>query len=260
MTPDQLQQFVNVGVFAFILTFVRIGTAVMIMPGIGNAYVPANVRLYFALGFTLVIAPLMQMHVPNPLPSTIPLFIMIVSEFGVGLFLGTVMRILMAAIDTAGMLIATQSSLANAQLFNPSFATQGTVIGVFLALTATMLLFATDLHHLMLTGIIESYNAFPMGELPNTGDMFSVILKEVAYAFLVAIQMSAPFLVIIQLLYIGMGVMAKLMPQVQIFMLAVPIQIYLALMALTLVMSSMMLFWLTRFDEGYQFFYQMISK
>lgn len=255
MTPDDLNTFLTTGVFAFILTFVRVGTTIMIMPGIGNTYVPNNIRLHFALGLTLVLFPLLQSKMPSPIPATGPLFIMIIMEFIIGIFIGTVMNVLMAAIDTAGMIIATQSSLANAQLFNPSFATQGTVIGVFLTLTAMMLLFATDMHHMMLMGIMESYEMFPIGKLPDMGSVSELLVKQVGYAFLIAIQMTAPFLVIILLLYIGMGVMSKLMPQVQVFMLAVPVQIYLALVILSLVMSTMMLFWLSRFDQGFHVFF-----
>ncbi len=260
MTPDDLQSFLTTGVFAFMIVFVRLGTAIMIMPGIGNAAVPANIRLYFALGFTLVVSPLLQPYIPNPLPETFTLFTMIIMEFIVGLFIGTVMRVLMAAIDTAGMIIATQSSLANAQLFNPAFASQGTVIGAFLTMAAIVLLFATDMHHIMLSGIIQSYEVFPIGKIPDTGSMSELLIKEVAWSFWVAIQMTAPFLVIVLLLYICMGVMSKLMPQVQVFMIAMPIQIYMALVMLSMTVSAMLMFWLARFNDGYQMFLGNITQ
>ncbi len=260
MTPDDFHSFLTTGVFAFMLTFVRVGTAIMVMPGIGNAFVPQNIRLYFALAFAFVVFPIIQSKIPYPLPSTFNLLTMIVMEFIAGLFLGTIMRVLLAAVDTAGMIISTQSSLANAQLFNPAFASQGTVIGSFLTLAATVLLFVTDLHHLMLTGIIESYNLFPINKLPPVGDMADVLVKEVGLSFVVAIQMGAPFLVLVTILYVGMAIMSKLMPQVQVFMLAVPIQVTLALITLSMAMSTMMLFWLSKFDEGYQFFYSLLVK
>jgi flagellar biosynthetic protein FliR len=256
VTPDDFHSFLTTGVFAFMLTFVRVGTAIMVMPGIGNAFVPQNIRLYFALAFAFVVFPIIQSKIPYPLPATFNLFTMIIMEFIAGLFLGTIMRVLLAAVDTAGMIISTQSSLANAQLFNPAFASQGTVIGSFLTLAATV----TDLHHLMLTGIIESYNLFPINKLPPVGDMADVLVKEVGLSFVVAIQMGAPFLVLVTILYVGMAVMSKLMPQVQVFMLAVPIQVTLALITLSMAMSTMMLFWLDKFDEGYQFFYSLLVK
>lgn len=260
MTPDTFQSFLTTGVFAFILVFVRIGTAIMIMPGIGNAFVPGNIRLYFALAFCFVVFPVLQPHIPNPIPPTITLFMMIMMEFVAGLFLGTIMRVLLGAIDIAGMIIATQSSLANAQLFNPAFASQGTVIGSFLTMIATLLILVTDMHHLMITGIIESYKLIRINELPSMGDIANILIEEVEFAFRIAIQMTAPFLIIVTILNVGMAVMSKLMPQVQVFMLAVPIQVTLSLVTLSIVMSTMMLFWLTKYDEGFQFFYSLATK
>jgi len=260
MTPDTISDFLTTGVFAFILVFVRVGTAIMIMPGIGNAFIPGNVRLYFALAFSFVLFPILQSRIPDPLPDTITLFTMIIMEFVAGVFLGTVMRFLLAAIDVAGVIIATQSSLANAQLFNPAFASQGTVIGSFLTMVATLLLLVTDMHHLMLTGIIESYDLLPINQLPKMGDLAEILVQEMAFAFKIGIQMTAPFLIIVTLLNVGMGVMSKLMPQVQVFMIAVPIQITLSLVTLSIVASTMMLFWLKSFDEGYQFFYTLATN
>src|SRR3989338_2783778 len=233
MTPDTFKSFLPTGVFAFILVFVRVGTAIMIMPGIGNAFVPANIRLYYALAFTFVIFPILQSKVPNPIPETITLFTMI---------------------------IATQSSLANAQLFNPAFASQGTVIGSFLTMVATLLLLVTNMHHLMITGIIESYDLILINQLPSMGDIANILIQEITLSFRIAIQMTAPFLIIVTILNVGMAVMSKLMPQVQVFMLAVPIQIFLSLITLAMVMSTMMLFWLANFDEGFQFFFSLATK
>ena len=260
MTPDTFQSFLTTGVFAFILVFVRVGTAIMIMPGVGNAFVPANIRLYYALAFSFVIFPILQSKIPNPIPETMTLFIMILMEFLAGLLLGTIMRVLLGAIDIAGMIIASQSSLANAQLFNPAFASQGTVIGSFLTMAATLLLLVTDMHHLMITGIIESYNLILINDLPTMGDIANILVQEITLSFRMAVQMTAPFLIIVTIMNVGMGVMSKLMPQVQVFMLAVPIQITLSLITLAMVASTMMLFWLTKFDEGFQFFYSLATK
>lgn len=251
---SDLETFLTTGVFAFLLCFVRVGTAMMLMPGIGTAYVPPNVRLLFSLAFSFVLFPLLQSRMPSPLPDTFPLFSLILMEFVIGFFIGTISRVLMAAIDTAGMIVSTQSSLANAQLFNPALASQGSVLGVFLTLTAMMLLFATDLHHLLILGIVQSYDIFPIGEEVDFGSMANFLTDTVAGAFAVGIQMTAPFLVLVLLLYVGMGIMSKLMPQIQVFMLAVPVQILLALVTLTLVISAMMLVWLAEYEKGMRFF------
>lgn len=249
-----LQTFLTTGVFAFIMAFTRLGTAIMVMPGIGNTFVPGNVRLYFALGFAFIFFPVIQARLPAEVPGTALMMTLLMFEFVVGLFIGMVSRVLMSALDVAGLLISMQASLANAQLFNPGFASQGSIIGTFLTIAGMTLLFTTDLHHLMILSLVESYDMFPVGKTVDLGSMSELLTNAVAGSFMVGVQMSAPWLVLVLLLYVGMGVMSKLMPQVQVFMIAVPVQIWLALVILALVFSTMMLVWLDQFSSGMKYF------
>ncbi len=249
-----LEEFLTTGVFAFIIIFVRFGTAMMIMPGIGDSLVPANIRLYIALGLSLVIAPLIRPYIPVPLPAFGILASLIVIEFITGLFIGTIARILMMALDTAGMLISLASGISNAQVFNPSLAVQGSVFGAFFSMAGVTLLFVTNLHHLLIYGLVESYELFPIGGVPETSSMAELMAKAVSASFLTAFQIAIPFIVVSLLLYIGMGVLSRLMPQVQVFILALPVQILLALVTLAIVFPAMMLFFITRFEDGMVYF------
>ena len=107
---------------------------------------------------------------------------------------------------------------------------------------------------MLIYGLVESYVMFPVGEVPDSGGMAELMAKAVAAAFLVGFQIAIPFVVIAILLYIGMGILSRLMPQVQVFILALPVQILLSMVTLFLILSSGMLFWLTRFEEGMTFF------
>lgn len=249
-----LQTFLTTGVFAFMLAFVRTGTVVMLMPGIGNTFVPPQTRLYFALGFSFVLFPLIQAKLPVPVPTATAMIMLIVVEFIIGFFIGSIARIMMAALDTAGLIISTQASLSNAQLFNPQFATQGSIIGSFLTLLGVMLLFATDLYHLLILGVVNSYELFPVGKMPDIGSMTKLITGAIAGSFAIGIQITAPFILIILLMYIGMAVLSKLMPQVQVFMIAMPAQIMLCLILLAVIGAPMMLIWLSEYEKGLNLF------
>lgn len=250
-----LTEFLTQGVFAFILTFVRIGSAVTIMPGVGDSFTPTNIRLYIALGLSLVLAPLVAPYLPSPVPATAVLFVMIAMEFVIGLFIGTVARVFISALDTAGMVISMVSGLGNAQLFNPTFAGQGSLIGAMLSVTGVVLLFATNMHHLLFFGLMESYEMFPVGTIPDSGSMAEVITRAVAASFMIGVQIAMPFMVISMMIYIGMGVLTRLMPQIQVFLLALPLQIMLSLLTMALVISAGLLFWLERFESGMMFFF-----
>lgn len=249
-----LQEFLVSGVFAFIIVFVRFGTAMMIMPGVGDSFVPNNIRLYIALGFSLALTPVLQPMVPSPLPAFGPLLVLIIVEFITGLFIGSIARILMMALDTAGMLISMASGISNAQVFNPSLAVQGSIFGAFLSVMGVTLLFVTNLHHLLLMGLVESYQMFPIGGIPDTGSMAELMARAVSASFLTGFQIAIPFVVISLLLYIGMGVLSRLMPQIQVFMIALPVQILLALVTLAITLSASMLFFISRFEDGMVYF------
>jgi len=249
-----LEQFLVQGVFAFILTFVRIGAAVTIMPGVGDTFTPQQIRLYIALGLSLVLSPLVMEHLPSPVPQTAVLFTLIVMEFVIGIFIGTIARILIVALDTAGMVISMMSGLGNAQIFNPAFATQGSLVGALLSVTGVLILFATNMHHLLFYGLVGSYELFPVGAIPDPGSMAELMSRAISKSFMIGLQISAPFVIVSLLLYIGMGVLSRLMPQVQVFLLAIPLQIMLSFVTLMLVISVGMMFWVAEFEKGMVFF------
>lgn len=249
-----LEQFLVSGVFAFMIIFVRFGTAVMIMPGVGDSFVSGNIRLLFALALSFVLTPVMLPYVPVPIPAFGTLIVLLVIEFITGLFIGTIARILMMAMDTAGMLISLASGISNAQVFNPSLAVQGSLFGAFLSVGGVTILFVTNLHHLLIHGLVESYELFPIGGIPDTGSMAELITRAVSASFLTGFQIAMPFVVISVVLYVGMGVLSRLMPQVQVFMIAIPLQILLALVMFSITLSAIMLFFITRFEDGMVFF------
>ncbi len=251
---QSIEEFLVSGIFAFMLIFTRLGTAMMIMPGIGDSFVNNRVRLLMVLGMSFVLTPVIQGYMPEQVPSFPVLFSLIIMEFIVGLFFGSLARIFMIALDVAGMIISTTSGLANAQVFNPAFSTQGSVTGAFLSMTGVVLLFATNLHHMLIYGLVESYHMFPVGEVPDTGSMAQLITEAFSKSFLVGFQIAIPFVVVAMMLYIGMGVLSRLMPQVQVFILALPVQIMLSLVTLSLILSTAMLFFLTKYEAGMTFF------
>jgi flagellar biosynthetic protein FliR len=142
-----LETFLTGGVFAFLLTFMRVGTAIMIMPGLGDSFISERIRLHMALGISFVMFPLVMIYMPPVIPEFYLLTALIVQELMIGLMIGTVARIFMTALDTAGMVISAQSGLANAQVFNPSMAAQGSLVGALISVTGVLVLFATNMHH-----------------------------------------------------------------------------------------------------------------
>lgn len=252
--PLSIQEFLVSGVFAFMLIFTRLGTAFMIMPGIGDSFVPRNIRLMMSLAMAFVLTPVVQGFMPSPIPAFPVLLSLIFMEFVIGLFIGTIARILMTALDVAGMIISLTSGLANAQVFNPSLASQGSIAGAFLSMTGAALLFVTNLHHMLIYGLMESYHMFPVGSVPDSGSMAELMIRAFSASFMIGFQIAVPFVIVAMMLYIGMGVLSRVMPQVQVFILALPVQIMLSMLTLSLILSTAMLFWMDKFEAGMMYF------
>lgn len=237
-------------VFTVLLVFVRIGAAVMLMPGIGDPYVAARARLLLALLIALLAAPTVAADLPALPDSTVSLVLLIVGEVIIGLFIGSIARFFMAALTTAGMIIAYSASLANALTNDPTAAQQGSVIGSFLTVVALLLIFSLDLHHLLLRATVGSYALFVPGEALPVGDFSEMISALFAKTFLLAFQISAPFVAVSIVFYLGVGLLARLMPQVQIFFVIVPLHVAIGLVVLFFALPVIMHWFIMNLEEA----------
>ena len=124
------------------------------------------------------------------------------------------------------------------------------MIGRFFSLVALVLLFATELHHELLLALIDSYRLLPPGGLPPVGDFAAQAIAFMSNAFVVALQISAPIMVVGLLFYLGLGLVARLMPAVQVFFVALPLQILLGFWVTLVALSSIMLWYFEYFEDG----------
>ena len=234
-----LEQYLPLQVLAFLVVFTRIAAAVMILPGVGEAFVPMRVRLLFAMLLTLVVSPLISSHLPPEPRTLVDLFRLVFLEIVVGVYLGMVARIMLLTLDTAGRIIGLTIGMANAEVFNPSISSQASLRGLLLTTMGVMLLFATNMHHLFILAIVDSYKVFPAGAIFEWGDSAFVIARLIADSFRLALQLTAPFIVISLIFFMGLGMLARLMPQLQIFFVGLPVQLAGGLLIFSIIISGL---------------------
>jgi len=224
----------------FILVFARIGTMVMLLPGLGELTVPVRVRLTIALLLAAVLLPLHRNAYTLDLHSFGPLFAMLCEELFIGAVLGLAARLTISALQVAGSVIAQQLGLGFVTAIDPTQGQQGIIFGNFLTILGLTLIFATDLHHLVIAALDDSYRLFQPGDVPLLGDVAALTTRTIAGAFRVGIQLSAPFLVFGLLFNVGLGVLSRLMPQMQVFFVGLPLSILAGFLILLLVVGAMM--------------------
>jgi flagellar biosynthetic protein FliR len=225
---------------AFMLAFARVGTMVMLLPGIGESGMPMRVRLTIALMLTAILLPLHRQAYTIDLRSMTPVVQMLFQEIIIGGVLGLTARLAISALQVAGSVVAQQLGLGFVTAVDPTQNQQGMLVGNFLALLGVALIFATDMHHLVIAALNDSYKLFAPGEIPVLGDMAQHFTIVIATAFKIGIQLSAPFLVFGLLFNLGLGVLSRLMPQMQVFFIGMPLTIILGLLLLLLVIGAMM--------------------
>lgn len=223
----------------FVLVFARVGTLVMLMPGIGERFIFSRARLSLAFFLALMLVPMARSVIA--MPSDVAGMVgLLISEVLIGLSIGFSVRLVMACLQTAGTIVAQTMGLGFAMTVDPTGGLQNPSIGNLLTMLGTTLILVTDLHHIAIAAIYRSYELLPPGGFPEIADIMALAIKATTQGFSLAVQISAPFIVFGLLFNLGLGVLARMMPQLQVFFLAVPASILGGMLVFLAVVGVMM--------------------
>nr|WP_209282510.1 flagellar biosynthetic protein FliR [Brevundimonas alba] len=221
------------------MIFARIGAVLLMLPGVGESYVPPRIRLSLALVVSLALWPVVSGALPA-LPETLGgMAGWIIREVIVGLAIGALLRSFLTVLATAGEVVALQTTLAFAQTANPLQAQPGSTISAFLMLLGTTLIFATNTHHLFIAGLVGSYELIAPAKPLVTGDFATMAIRTLGDAFMLGIQLSAPVLVFALIFNLASGLVGRVMPAFQVYFAAAPLSIILGLSVFALGLGVM---------------------
>ncbi len=238
-----LTDYLTTQFFAYFLVFCRVGGVFMLLPGFGDAYVAARIRLMLALIISLALTPAIP-HLPGLPVSPITTLVIIFHEIVIGVLIGGIIKLLTSCLNIAGTIIAAQSSLGQASLFDPTQQTQGAVFGTFMEMLGIVLMFSLNLHHFIIAGIVDSYSFFAVNSPLNYGDFSELATKAVAHSFAVGMQIAAPLIVIGILVNLTSGILARLMPAFQVFFVIMPAQILVSFFVFMVTLSTGMMIYM----------------
>jgi flagellar biosynthesis protein FliR len=239
----------GVDIWSTALVFARVGAMLMLLPGFGEPAVPARIRLGFALMLAVAMAPALAASVPAPATNAWGMALQVASETLIGVMLGGAARLLISATATAGQIVGLEIGIAFAQTADPTQTQSGQLIAVFLAVMGIALIFATGLDHMFLQGVVGSYDVIALGVTPPVGDAAELALEATASSFRVGFQIAMPVLAAGLIFRVGLGVLSRLIPQIQVFFVALPLQIMGGLVVFALGISTGMLIWLDSLER-----------
>lgn len=211
------------------LIFLRLASMIMLVPGLGDTAVPPRLRLGFALLLAMTITPVVSGTLPV-MPTTLGVLVGdVLHEVIIGLMLGTLMRVLTFALLISGEIMSLQTTLSFAQTANPTQAQPSTSLGTFLAMTGLVLIYSTNLHHLFIRAMIDSFTIFAPTRPVMIGDATTLMLQTVTKTFVLALQMSAPLIAFALIFNLATGFVGRIMPNFPVFFAATPLIVLLGL-------------------------------
>lgn len=214
-------------ILTFILIFSRTAGAITLMPAIGDNTVPARVKIIFSLLLSLILFPIITNNMTKSINITeanSTYFFLMLQEIFIGIFIGMISKFFVSALHIAGTIISMQSGLSSAAVFNMNQNSQTSVEGNLFLNLFLALFFIHNLHHLFILGFIETYDIFPFTQKIEIADSADFVSQMINKVMNIAFKISSPFLIINTSIFIAAGVLARLMPTIQIFYLMTPVQ------------------------------------
>lgn len=246
-----LSDIISQEIFAYLLIMTRLGACLMFIPALGDNTIPARVRVTLAMALTLVVYLVLHDQIPLMPIQTIKIVMLLAREALIGMIIGLFARLLLSAVHTAGTMIAMSTGLAAAQSFDPTQGSQSAMVSTLLTLMAVTLIFVTDIHHQLIWAMVNSYNVFPIGfEALDFGGIAGIAANIITNSFALGVQLAAPFIVYSLIFYVSMGILVRMMPQLPVFFVAMPLNVALGLWVFALVVTSIMQWFIVSFEDN----------
>lgn len=219
-------------VIFFMLVLSRVAGIFAALPVFGGRRMPMRIKVVTVFMITLVCFPALSVAIPSVPVDAFSLALLLLSEVMIGLTLAFITQIIFAAVEFSGQIIGMQMGLTISSIIDPSQGTQNQIMSVILTLFATLMFLSLNIHHLFIRAIMDSFRVIPLGGWHMSGNILNFLVIRTADIFIIGIRLAAPVMVALLLATVALGVMARAFPQMNIFMISLPLNIGLGLLIL----------------------------
>lgn len=220
-------------VILFMLVLSRVAGIFAAMPVFGGQTLQVKIKAVTVIMITLVCFPSLAIVPPAEMPTDVfTLALLALSEVMVGLTMAFITQIIFSAVEFSGQIIGMQMGFTISQIIDPTRGGQTQIMSVVQALFATLLFLSLNIHHLFIKTIVDSFSIIPIGGWHLNGEIITFLAKRTADIFILGVRLAAPVMVALLLTSVAMGVMARAFPQMNIFMISMPLNIGIGLIVL----------------------------
>jgi len=221
----------------FFWAFIRVSIIAFMLPFFGARGLPTLWKIGFAMVLTIAMLPVIpQTSLPQ---TTLGFFMVVGSEILLGFCLVLGVKFILASVELAGQFMGFQMGFNMASVMDPQTGGQSSVMSQFLYLVTVLVFFSVNGHHIFIRAIAYSFKAIPPGGFSGSVAMFSNLARLSGEMFVIALKISAPILIALFLANLGLGIVARTVPQVNILMVGFPINIGLGLILLGITMNEL---------------------
>jgi flagellar biosynthetic protein FliR len=224
LTPEQVQ--------LFLFSFIRVTAIMVTMPIVGNSLVPVQVKGGMSLLITIVIYPFIQRDFSAVPFELFPLLLRVASEVLIGVIIGFTARFIFAGIQFAGDIIGFQMGFSIANIFDPVTSQQVSILSEFQFIMAMIIFLFVDAHHIFFIAMVDSFTMLHLQDFHLSPELFQRLVTLSGDVFVIAVKISAPIMAVMLFINVGLGVIARTVPQINIFVIGIPLQIALGLIFL----------------------------
>nr|WP_281381076.1 flagellar biosynthetic protein FliR [Desulfurispira natronophila] len=227
---------------ALILSFIRNLSIIVSMPILSGEQIKMQIKIGLAILITVLLFPVLNVQsVPIP-PNVFELVIVIFKEIFIGLAIGFAGQIIMATIQFAGHLMGFQMGLTMANVLDPVSNVQVPIIGQLLSVFVVLLFLLGNGHHMVLMGLYDSYSLIPLGKmsLENLEGLAEFTIYIAHAIFIVGFKISGPIFVVTLIAKAINGILGKMVPQINLLTVGLPVQIFVGILTLALVAPALM--------------------
>lgn len=243
----------------FLLIFVRITGIFILAPVFGSKNVNKYIKAGLALIITYILFPLAFNSTVIIPEHFLPYLFIVLGELIVGLIIGFVSSLVFSAIQMSGQILDMQIGFGVINIIDPQSGGQVPLIGNFKYILALILFLATNGHHVLLSALFTSFKLIPVTGVIVHTTLTEFIVRMVSGTFVIALKISMPILITLIITDIALGILARTMPQMNIFVVGVPMKILVGLFVLSLALPFYIIFLEMAFDGMYKDIFQLLS-
>lgn len=212
-------------VIIFALVLARVAGLFSAMPVFGGKALPLRIKVIIIVMIALVCFPSLLVTLPSLPTDIFALGLLLLREMAIGLLLALITQTVFAAVEFSGQIIGMQIGFTMSQILDPTRGSQIQIMSLMQTLLATLIFFSMNIHHLFITTIVDSFKIIPIGAMRLNADIISFLVQRTSDVFVIGVRLAAPVMVSLLLTSVALGIMARAFPQMNIFMVSMPLNI-----------------------------------